>query len=112
MNLKTEFTSADFVILMVVKKMKNELGFLKQDNIFWPLQNFANADYSNSAICLDIYTDICYMPMGLARVTTGSVCCLLYWNQSSNYNILVLLRKAAITTTFSNLKLFLFIKTI
>ena len=44
MNLKTEFTSADFVILKVVKKMKNELGFLKQDNIFWPLQNFANAD--------------------------------------------------------------------
>ena len=50
--------------------------------------------------CLDIHIGICLMPMGIARVTTGSVCRLLDWNQSSNYNILVLLRKTAITTTF------------
>ena len=38
MNLETEFTTADFVILKVAKKTKNKNVFLKE-KIFWPRQN-------------------------------------------------------------------------
>ena len=74
MNLETDFTTADFEILKVVKKWTSVSAK------FLPTQT------SYLAICLDIYVDICRMPTGIDRVTTGSVCRLLYWN----YNILKL----------------------
>ena len=84
--------------LKVVKKWKIA-SFLKEEDFFGPRQNFANAN-KQLAICHDIYVGICCLPISIARVTTGSVCHLLYWNKSSSYNILVLLRKTTIARTF------------
>ena len=67
---------------------------------FFCLGKILPAQTSNLAICLDIYVGICRMPTQIASVTTESVCRLLYWNQSSNYYILVLLRRTEITTAF------------
>ena len=44
MNLETEFTTAKFVILKVVKKWKKMKVLVKEEKIFWPRQNFANAN--------------------------------------------------------------------
>ena len=80
MNLDTEFTTADFVILKVFKKMKKKKkklqGFLKRK--FFSFGKILPTQTSNLAICLDIYVGICRMLTGIARVTTGSVCRLLY----------------------------------
>ena len=43
MTHKTEFATADFVILKVVKK-KWKISFLKKKRIFFPWQNFADAN--------------------------------------------------------------------
>ena len=45
MTHETEFATADFVILKVVKKMKSKLFFFKKKrNFFLPWQNVNDAD--------------------------------------------------------------------
>ena len=44
MTHKTAFTTADFVILKIVKKMKNNNFFLKKEKSFLLEQNFADAN--------------------------------------------------------------------
>ena len=43
MTHETEFTTADFVILKVVKKKKRKINF-KKEKFFLPQQNFADRD--------------------------------------------------------------------
>ena len=42
MKLETEFTTADFVILKTVKKMKNNKFF--EEKFFWFRQNFVDTN--------------------------------------------------------------------
>ena len=43
MTQETEFTTADFVILKIVMKMKNNKFFVKKEKIFFHQQSLADA---------------------------------------------------------------------
>ena len=77
MKLETEFTTADFVILKTVKKMKNNKFFEEKRN-FFGFGKILSTQTSNLAICLNIYVGICCLPTKIARITKGNVWRWLY----------------------------------
>ena len=64
MKLETELTTANLVILKVVKKKFFEKK--KKENFCLPRQSFADANYVE--ICLGIYVGICCMPTRIAGI--------------------------------------------
>ena len=64
MTQEAEFTNADFAVLQVVKKLKNNKFFNKTN--FFCIGKLLLAQISNLAICPSIY--ICRMPTQIARV--------------------------------------------
>ena len=67
MTHKTEFMTADFVILKVAQKLKFT-SFFSKERKFFCLSKILVTQTSNSAICLGIYSGICCMSMQIARV--------------------------------------------
>ena len=68
MTREAEFATVDFLILKVVKKMKNKFFLKKKKEAFFCLGKILSTQTNNLALCLGIYVAICRMPTQTARV--------------------------------------------
>ena len=102
MNLDTEFTTADFVILKVFKKMKKKkkkiTRFFKE-KIFQLRQNFADANQQFSNLPRHLRWHLPYAD-GNCKGYYRQCVPFVILKPTLDYNILILLSKTAITTTF------------
>ena len=80
MTNKTEFMTADFLILKVLRKKEKQQVFLKKEKTFLPRQKLPT-ETINLAISFSIYVDICRMPTRITWVVLQAFIRTIQQNQ-------------------------------
>ena len=80
MTNKTEFMTADFLILKVLRKKEKQQVFLKKEKTFLPRQKLPT-ETINLAISFGIYVDICRMATRITWVVLQAFIRTIQQNQ-------------------------------